>query len=272
MKEKPDIGEISFPEIVEQPVMWGYDKDLHQANKHKAIVNFDTGKLFSIVSNDYRLIRHEEAIEQIEKAIFDAPGLGRYETFTEFYNDMGRMRRTYRFPEVSVEIGTRDKDIVNPELHLFNSYDVTWPFIIILGAFRLICTNGLVVGKKFLHLRKRHVYELEKINVQEEVSTALARFELQINQWGEWAQRRLTEKTYTHVMNAMEFGKKARKEIKGRIEREAKGFDDNYVPVMSVWIFFNILTWYITHRTVSLNHRVDMEKRLRVAMAHLKRR
>ena len=88
MKEKPDIGEISFPEVVEKPVMWGYHRDLHQADKYKAIVNPDTGKLFSVVSNDYRLIRHEEAIEQIEKAIYEVPELGRYETFTEFYNDI----------------------------------------------------------------------------------------------------------------------------------------------------------------------------------------
>ena len=269
MKEEPDVGEISFPEIVEQPVMWGYHRDLHQANKYKAIVNFDTGKLFSIVSNDYRLIRHEEAIEQIEKAIFDVPGLGRYETFTEFYNDMGRMRRTYRFPEISVEISSRDT--VNLEIHLFNSYDTVWMFIVLLGAFRLICKNGLVVGKKFLHLRKRHVYELEQINVQKEVSTALTRFKLQTKQWGKWADRQLTEKTYKKVIKTMKFGKKAMDEIEDRIYQDAEGFSNNGVPIMSVWLFFNTLTWYITHRTVSLNHRVDMEKRLRAAMVNVSR-
>jgi tetratricopeptide (TPR) repeat protein len=270
MKEKPDIGEISFPEIVEQPVMWGYYRDLHQANKYKAIVNFDTGKLFSIVSNDYRLIRHEEAIEQIEKAIYEFPDLGRYETFTEFYNDMGRMRRTYRFPEVSVEISSRDT--VHLEMHLFNSYDTVWMFIVLLGAFRLICKNGLVVGKKFLHLRKRHVYELDQINLQEEVSTALTRFELQTRQWEFWAHRQLTEKVYKKVIKAMKFGKKAMEEIEGRIYQEADGFDDNHVPIMSAWIFFNVLTWYITYKAVSLNHRVELEKRLRAAMMHLRGR
>jgi hypothetical protein len=267
MKEKPDIGEISFPEIVEQPVMWGYDKDLHQANKHKAIVNFDTGKLFSIVSNDYRLIRHEEAIEQIEKAIFDVPGLGRCETFTEFYNDMGRMRRTYRFSEKTAEI--EPDDYINPELHLFNSYDVTWPFIITLGAFRVLCTNGLVVAEKFLCLKKRHVLGLDQINPKEQVSTALKRFGKQTDKWKEWANRQLTEKTYKKVIKDMKFGKKAMEKIENRIYQEAEDFDKNSLPIMSVWMFFNVLTWYITHKAVSLNHRVDMEKRLRAAMVHL---
>ena len=268
MKDKPDIGEISFPEIVEQPVMWRYHRDLHQADRYKAIVDSDTGKVFSIVSTDYKLIRHEEAIKRIEEAIYEVPDFGEYKTYTNFYNDGGRMRRTYRFPKISVEI--ERGDAVNPELHLVNSYDVTWPFIILLGAFRLICTNGLVIGKKFLYLKKRHVLGLDLIDPKEQVSTALKRFDKQTVKWKQWAQRQLTEKTYTHVMNAMKFGKKATQEIGDRMEEDAKDFDDNHVPIMSVWIFFNILTWYITYRAVSLNHRVEMEKRLRAAMVHLR--
>ncbi len=268
MKETPDTGEISFPEIVMQPVMWGYRKEPHQADKYKAIVDFNTGKLFSIVSNDYKLIRHEEAIERIEKALYEVPDLGEYKTYTRFYNDSGRMRRTYRFSERSVEI--QEGDIVNPEIHLLNSYDVTWPFIVTLGAFRVICENGLVVFEDFLRIRKRHVYQVDKLYLEEEISTALERFGLQIKQWEKWAERQLTEKTYTRVMKAMKFGKNAMQDIKGRIEQEVEVFDDNHFPVMSAWIFFNILTWYITYRAVSLNHRVEMEKRLRAAMVHLK--
>jgi len=48
--------------------------------------------------------------------------------------------------------------------------------------------------------------------------------------------------------------------------KEAEGFEDNGFPIMSLWIFFNILTWFITHRAASLNHRVEMEKRLRTTM------
>ena len=37
-------------------------------------------------------------------------------------------------------------------------------------------------------------------------------------------------------------------------------------PSMSLWLFKNVVTWYIAHHTASLNHRVEMEKQLRVAM------
>ena len=76
----------------------------------------------------------------------------------------------------------------------------------------------------------------------------------------------MTEKNYKKVMKAMKYGKTALKEIEERITREADGFTDNGFPIMNLWIFFNVLTWYITHRAVSLNHRVEMEKRLRSAL------
>jgi len=267
---KAGENDVSFPEVVEQPVMWGYHQDLRQADKYKAIIDFDTGKLFSIVSQDYKLIRHEEAIEQMEDAIQESPALGKYKVLTAFYNDGGRMRRKYIFPEVEVEI--KESDTVNPELHLYNSYDTAWPFIVLLGAFRFVCANGLVVGKKFLYLRKRHIYGLDQLNLQEQISTALERFELQTDQWKNWANRQLTVNTYKKVIETMKLGKRAMEEIEDRVDLESQGFADNGSPIMSLWIFFNILTWYITHRAVSLNHRVEMEKRLRVAMGHLRRK
>ena len=269
MKEVTHKKEVVFPETKEQQVMWGYHRGLHQAANYKAIVNPQTGKLFSIVSKDYRLIRHEEAIEEVEKAIVETQELGRHEINTAFYNDGGRMLRTYRFSERSVEIVRGD--LVNPELHLHNSYDTTWPFIVILGAYRLICKNGMVVHEKLFQVKKRHVYELKKLYLKDQVSTALSRFQLQTEQWREWANRELTERTYLQVMNTMKFGKNATEEIENRVAQEADGCNTYGIPIISVWIFFNILTWYITHRSVSLNHRVEMERRLRATLGHLKR-
>ena len=267
----PDIkfnktDEITFPEVCETPVSWG-DLNLQRAYNFKAIVNPKTGKVFSIVSKDYKLIRHEKAVQHIEDAINEYSELNNYKVTTEFYNEGARMRRDYCFHEVSVDIGVGDA--VNPELQLLNSYDTTWPFIVILGAFRLVCANGLVVGEKYLNLRKRHVYDFDKMDVKEQVSTALKRFNFQAKQWQKWAELRLTEKTYAKVMKTMKFGKKAMEQIVGRTTQEAQGFADNGFPVMSLWIFYNILTWYITHHAVSLNHRVDMERRLRTAIRYL---
>jgi len=153
-QEKSNLAPVSFPKVSEVPVSWG-EINLQRADKYKAIVNPESGKVYSIVSKDYKLLRHEDAVQRIESTINENLELGKHKTDTEFYNDGARMQRIYRFYEIPVEI--KPGDTINPELQLFNSYDTSWPFIVILGAYRVVCSNGLVVGEKYLHLRKRHV-------------------------------------------------------------------------------------------------------------------
>jgi hypothetical protein len=57
------------------------------AHDHKAIVNPETGKVFSVVSKNYKLMRHEQAIDQVNKALDKNSDLGEYETSPELYND-----------------------------------------------------------------------------------------------------------------------------------------------------------------------------------------
>lgn len=260
--QNDDSEKETFPDVIETPVSWG-DINLQRADDFKAIVNPETGKVFSVVSQDYKLIRHEEAIERVNAVVNENPELGEYVVSTEFYNDGGRMRTTYCFHKIEVNIDKGDP--VNPELHLLNSYDISWPFTLILGAFRMICSNGLVIGKKFLHIRKRHIYEIDELDLEEQISTALKRFRRQANQWKRWADRPLKASEYQKIMKVMKFGKNATEDIEYRVRRDASGFVDGY-PIMSLWIFFNIVTWYITHYTASLRHRVELERRLRTAL------
>jgi hypothetical protein len=255
-----------FPRVEEMPITWGEGRDARVADGHKAIVDLGMRKLFSIVSEKYHLIRHEEAIERVEDAISHTNGLGRYEAIMEFSNGGGRMRRTYRFLEVEIEISPGD--VVTPQLLLVNSYDTEWPFMVLLGAFRFVCENGLIVGQKFLHLRKRHIYEFGQINVREEVGTALKRFEQQSEEWKGWTEKRLTPNRYEKVIEGMKLGAKAREQIRKRMLQEADGLDPDEFPILTVWGFYNVLTWHITHNAVSLNHQVELQGRLRVATAH----
>ena len=71
-------------------------------------------------------------------------------------------------------------------------------------------------------------------------------------------------------MEKMDLGERARGEIEVKME-EAHGCYEMGFPVLSKWTFFNVLTWYITHRTVSVNQRRDMEKQLGKVMAHTRR-
>ncbi len=253
-----------FPKVSEEPVFWGKHS---KAEDYRALVNPDTGVVFSIVSKDYKLIRHEAAIKKVNKVISKTPELGKYETTVAFYGKGARMRMKYCFTDIPIEI--KPDDYIFPELQLFNSYDTTWPFIVLVGAFRFVCANGLVIGEKFLNIRKRHVYDFDKILLEQHISTALEKINSQADQWKQWTDRGLNQASYAQIMKTMKFGKKATEVIEKRIQKETKKFHDNGFPVLTLWVFFNILTWYITHKAVSLNHQVEMEKRLRAATVHI---
>jgi hypothetical protein len=67
-------------------------------------------------------------------------------------------------------------------------------------------------------------------------------------------------------MEAMDFGKRATEEIEDQVDEDFEGFLTNGFPQITVWLFYNIIAWYITHKAVSLNHRVELENRLRRAI------
>lgn len=154
-------------------------------------------------------------------------------------------------------------------MSLYNSYGLTWPLIVLLGAFRLVCTNGLVVGEKFFQLKKRHILELERMDFREQVKTALERFNNQVETWKKWGTRLLSLATYEKVMKSMELGKRATETIEEEVSEDFEGFLSDGYPQPSVWTFYNLITSYITHQAVSLNHRLELENRLRKAMVHL---
>ena len=272
MQERTNAQQVlwpSFPRVIEQPVSWGPQNKPNLAPGYKAIVDSNTGKVFSIVSKDYKIIRHEQAIEHIKSIIARNDHLGKYHNEVNFYNAGGRMRCTFTFPGISAEI--QKGDVVKLQLHLFNSYDLAWSFTIIFGAFRLVCTNGLVIGNTIFHIKKRHVYELDDLNIRKNIATATKQFEKQAGKWMNLAQIPLHPTTYEKVMKSMKFGKGTTEEIRQRVDRDASGYNNEDFPVISLWAFYNVLTWYITHRAVSLNHRVEMENRLRGAMIYFRR-
>jgi len=257
---------VQFPPVTEESVSWGKGSKLAQG--FKAIVNPSTGHAYSVVSDKYKLIQHEEAAQKVTVAIQDKPELGPFKITTQFYGeDKARMRRAYRFENIGVEIAV--DDVVHLELLLFNSYDCTWPFSLILGAFRLICSNGLTVGKEFFRLRQKHIVDLDQFDLKKDVTNALSQFNKQSELWKRWTDRPLTPQIYNGVMGTMDFGLEATDSIHRRVYDDTSELDQDYFPIMSIWIFYNVLTWYITHRTVSLNHRIELERRLRKAMRYL---
>lgn len=238
----------------------------------KAIYNPETEEVFAICSDQYKLIKHEECMEQIEEVIARHPEYGNFERKIKLSNEGGRLRVTYRFPEVEVTVGQKDK--INPTIEVFNSYDLSWRFQELFGAFRIICTNGLTVGEKLFHHKKRHMPDLDIEKVNKDLEIGMVALSDQAKIWEGWADRVIDIAAAEKAIKKLDLNKKETNLLEEEKEVASglsigdwklfteHGYADQMAAPMTLWIFYNIFTQFITHR-VNMNRRVMLEDRVR---------
>jgi len=132
---------------------------------YKFIVREDTNEVLSCMTNEYKLIKNEEIIEKAMPIIENRGGILVEENL---FGDGARASWQWKFPEVEVDVG--DGDLMNPTINIGNSYDGSSEANAIAGAFRLICSNGLVIGVTFGKGSTRHSIWTKKNNFEEIIS------------------------------------------------------------------------------------------------------
>ena len=252
---------MEFPEVREEIISWGRRTRTHCPD-HKAIVNASTGETFAIVSNNYQLVKHEDAIQVVMDAIEMNPEFGRHDIDTKLLQGGAKMKSTIRFPEVQYDI--RGGDLINPTVEIRNSYDTGWQYSILFGAFRLVCSNGLIIGKKFVHYVKKHTQALDQEHVKSILVEGMEQFSYQTELWKSWADQVTTSSEYEHVMENVGFSDKEAEEIHQQVEEASDIFiPDERIIALNKWVFYNILTAHISHRISSELRRANLENRMR---------
>lgn len=126
----------------------------------KAVVRQDTGDVLGIVSDKYQLLEHKDVIQGFREALKD---IEHSEKITMKKNG-AQMFAEYRLSSIQVEV--KPNDIVGLRLIVKNSYDGSNSLQIILGAFRLVCSNGMIIGKRFFTYSQRHIGSETGIKVE----------------------------------------------------------------------------------------------------------
>ena len=127
-------------------------------SQFKMIVRDNTNIPISVMSKDYRLISNRELLEAALPLIDQYGGVipapnnkADIEVNRVFGN--ARSQFAFDFPEREVKVGN---DIIHPRITLMNSYDGTKRVGFRYGAYRLVCSNGLTIGKSstetYMHL------------------------------------------------------------------------------------------------------------------------
>ncbi|HKZ45539.1 MAG TPA: DUF932 domain-containing protein [archaeon] len=143
--------EYNFP-VELQPVMTlNPTKGSDIIGGRLAVVRQDNGATLGIVSDKYELLRHGQVIDAFRNALSNV----NHEEKIQIANEGSSLFATYKLPGKTIEV--RKGDLVSLQFVVKNSYNGTNALQIMLGAFRLVCTNGMTIGRQFFSFSQKHI-------------------------------------------------------------------------------------------------------------------
>jgi len=263
------IQGIKFPQVITTPAyMAGNDGEMIPVPGHKAIKDAATERPFKIVTDRYQVIPYQQTLSLVEEALNYCPEFGTPVRKIDLLDDGGKMRVQYQFPDVKVDIG--QGDMVNPTLDIHTSYDTGWSWWMDMGAYRWVCSNGMFVGKRVCFFKHKHTTGLNPQIICNKLKGSLDRFSDEMDVWKKWADRLLTPTEYEQTLGAMStnggFGKKAVEAIGEEVEAgSGVRVNDPKCRTLTVFLFWNIVTQFITHQLGSVQRKAEMSARARDA-------
>ena len=234
MEERPLHFETSIGAMI------GYD----QVTKHKAIVNPETEQIVSVVGSGYQLVQNADVFPQFEEAIrlsgLDSNGMERNISTS---HGGGRTVVSYTFPEHKVQV--KEDDYVDLKLTILNSYDTSWRFRVLGGAFRLLCANGMIVGDTFLEYSGKHTASLDTERAIANLDNSLQGFLATADLWKQYPKVKVNEVQVASVFDTLAKGSKAMLKY---LDECHKMYVDELGP--NLWALFNTLTEWSSHHEI----------------------
>ena len=230
--QKHNLNESYFP-VKEVPVMYdivGKDEAVNAG--YKLIVREDNNKILSCMTDNYKLVTNKDIMEKADPILKKQ---GAILSDIHMFGNGARVRYKYRFPDTKVEV--EKNDFVNPEIIINNSYDGTSEVSAMGGAFRLVCSNGLVIGYSIGKEGSRHTVW----NKEEEIEAIV---------------KSVINKTTTVFKN--DFPKMIEKAVKKKDSQKLLELFPGYTmesmvqyllktPPKNYWDLLNAATWVTTH-------------------------
>ena len=261
------MEKILYPVVEKRPVYTFQNNNPAKRTKiegHVALVNPDTGFTYGVHTDKYRLVKHEEVLEPIMEAL-TREGM-RFMPDVTFPDNGGLMWAKLIFPDIKYEV--RAKDFINPSLEIFGSYNGQWGTKMQFGAYRLVCTNGLVVGVTFDVYYRRHLTDFNADDAIDMVRNVEGVFTAQTNQWKQWSDTLALPDDYERMLNPLHLTKRDLNAI-GDVVEAASGLtiDALKLRTLDKWTLYNIVTQYLSHNLRgNLNYQAYMFMKLRNAL------
>ena len=204
-----------------------------------AVIRTDTQQPIGIVSTNYQLIPHTEVVDSFREALGDSKA----EETVSMGRDGQQMFLEYKIGAIKFE--ARKGDISHLRFIVRNSYDGAHSLQIMVGAFRLVCENGMIVGKKFLGFQQKHIGSDAKIDI----AKLKEKIEVVVKQFKETAPiiQQMAGAKFSKIESILE-----RKSVRlPRYIKEVAVAEFNRAGDDTVYGFYNSMTFAITHHAKS---------------------
>ena len=129
------------------------------------LITTDDYKPIRIMSSKYQVLQH---IDAFDDTVYSLNKIGIPYDIRKIETNMGRrghhsIHITFGFPDITLNVDGSD---IIATLDLFNGCDGIVRFARIFGAFRLLCSNGMMIGRKLFMERHKHTAGFEMQNLE----------------------------------------------------------------------------------------------------------
>ena len=232
-----------YTKTIENVVMNNFSEQQeyeHIINTHKAVVD-EKGNIISVVGKGYNVIQNADIIPDYERAIYRS-GLNTTAMERDIQQSHGGARTvvTYTFPAHRIEV--KKDDPMDLKISVLNSYDGSWKFMSLVGALRLACLNGQVIGDFFSSFYGKHTMNLDTDVAVDRLETSLDVYLQNAEYWKQYPKISVTDLQAQNVFLNLAGTSKV---LNGVLEE----IHLKYVDEMggNLWALFNTLTDWSSH-------------------------
>ncbi len=139
-----------------------------------------------VVSKGYTLVPHQTVFDVAEKALGAAeivPEEVKAELYITEYGE--RMALSLYLPK-KYSFDPGDGHSMTMRLECFNSVDGSTRFRALMGWFRFVCSNGLIIGVTHSDLRRRHIGDLGLEDVQAVLTSGIKEADTEKKNFERW--------------------------------------------------------------------------------------
>ncbi len=154
-----------------------------------------------VVSKEYTLVPHQAVLDVAERAFVKAriafEEVNAELRITEYGE---RMALSLYLPK-RFSFNPGDGHLMDMRLECFNSVDGSTRFRALMGWFRFVCSNGMVIGVTLSDIKRRHVGDLGIHDVEAVLTSGIQESEKEKQNFEQWRKKTITPNSFVPWVN-----------------------------------------------------------------------